>query len=65
VKAVRAASTAASFAGGEAAERALFAELMGGAQARALQYFFFAERKVGKIPDIPSDTAPTAIKSAG
>ena len=46
-------------------ERKLFMELMGGKQARAQQYFFFAERKAAKIDDIPEDTVPRDIKRVG
>ena len=34
-------------------EQEIFSGLMGGAQARAQQYFFFSEREAAKIPDIP------------
>ena len=37
-------------------ERRLFMELMSGTQARAQQYFFFAERKAAKIDGLPEDT---------
>ena len=40
-------------------ERKLFMELMSGTQARAQQYFFFAERKAAKIENIPEDTQPS------
>jgi 3-hydroxyacyl-CoA dehydrogenase len=46
-------------------ERKLFMELMGGKQAKAQQYFFFAERKAAKIDDIPEDTKPRDIKRVG
>ena len=46
-------------------ERKLFMELMGGKQAKAQQYFFFAERKAAKIDDIPEDTQPRDIKRVG
>jgi 3-hydroxyacyl-CoA dehydrogenase len=46
-------------------ERKLFMELMGGSQARAQQYFFFAERKAAKIDDIPEDTKPRDIGKVG
>ena len=39
-------------------ERRLFMELMSGTQARAQQYFFFAERKAAKIDGMPEDTKP-------
>ncbi len=37
-------------------ERDLFVKLMSGSQSAAQQYYFFAERQVGKLPDIPKDT---------
>ncbi len=46
-------------------ERKLFMELMSGKQAKAQQYFFFAERKAAKIDDIPEDTKPRDIKRVG
>jgi len=46
-------------------ERKLFMELMAGTQAKAQQYFFFAERKAAKIDDIPEDTKPRDIRKVG
>jgi 3-hydroxyacyl-CoA dehydrogenase len=46
-------------------ERKLFMELMSGTQAKAQQYFFFAERKAAKIDDIPEDTKPRDIRKVG
>ena len=46
-------------------ERKLFMELMSGKQAKAQQYFFFAERKAAKIDDVPEDTTPRDIKRVG
>jgi 3-hydroxyacyl-CoA dehydrogenase len=46
-------------------ERKLFMELMSGSQAKAQQYFFFAERKAAKIDDIPEDTRPRDIHRVG
>jgi 3-hydroxyacyl-CoA dehydrogenase len=46
-------------------ERNLFMELMSGTQAKAQQYFFFAERKAAKIDDIPEDTKPRDIRKVG
>src|SRR3546814_16761657 len=40
-------------------------ELMTGTQARAQQYFFFAERKASKIEGLPEDTKPRDIKRVG
>src|SRR6059058_3284020 len=46
-------------------ERKLFMELMSGTQAKAQQYFFFAERKAAKIDGLPEDTHPRDIKRVG
>src|SRR6476659_8589925 len=46
-------------------ERKLFMELMSGTQAKAQQYFFFAERKANKIEGLPENTAPRDIKRVG
>ena len=53
------------FEEGMAVERKLFQELMRGPQSRAQQYFFFAERQAGKIPDVPRDTAEIPITRVG
>ncbi|MEO6579693.1 MAG: 3-hydroxyacyl-CoA dehydrogenase NAD-binding domain-containing protein [Sphingomicrobium sp.] len=64
IKAVEAA-VAKPYAEGVIDERKLFMELMSGGQARAQQYFFFAERKAAKIDGIPDDTRPRDIKRVG
>jgi 3-hydroxyacyl-CoA dehydrogenase len=46
-------------------ERKLFMELMSGTQARAQQYFFFAERKAAKIEGLPEGTTPRDVKRVG
>ena len=46
-------------------ERKLFMELMSGVQARAQQYFFFAERKAAKIEGLPEGTRPRDIQRVG
>ena len=46
-------------------ERKLFMELMAGTQAKAQQYFFFAERKAAKIENLPENTEPRPIKKVG
>jgi 3-hydroxyacyl-CoA dehydrogenase len=46
-------------------ERALFMELMTGTQARAQQYFFFAERKASKIEGLAEDTKAREIRKVG
>jgi 3-hydroxyacyl-CoA dehydrogenase len=38
---------------------------MSGTQARAQQYFFFAERKAAKIDGLPEDTRPREIRKVG
>src|SRR5437868_4761727 len=53
------------YAEGVIEERKLFMELMSGTQARAQQYFFFAERKAAKIEGLPQDTAPREIARVG
>ena len=64
VKAVEAAVNK-PFAEGLKYERELFAELMKGSQSAAQRYYFFAERQVAKIPDIPKDTPLIDIKKVG
>ena len=46
-------------------ERKLFMELMSGTQAKAQQYFFFAERKANKIEGLPEDTRPRDVRKVG
>ena len=46
-------------------ERKLFMELMSGTQAKAQQYFFFAERKAAKIEGLAEDVRPRDIKRVG
>jgi 3-hydroxyacyl-CoA dehydrogenase len=64
IRAVEAA-VAMPYAEGVIEERKLFMELMSGSQARAQQYFFFAERKAAKIENIPEDTHPREVKKVG
>jgi len=64
VKAVEAA-VHKSFEEGLAYERELFSELMNGSQSAAQRYYFFAERQVAKIPDVPKDTPTLDIKKVG
>jgi 3-hydroxyacyl-CoA dehydrogenase len=64
IKAVEAA-VAKPYAEGVIDERNLFMGLMSGTQAKAQQYFFFAERKAAKIDDIPEDTQPRSVKKVG
>ena len=64
IKAVEAA-VAKPYAEGVIDERNLFMGLMSGTQARAQQYFFFAERKAAKIDNIPEDTQPRTVRKVG
>jgi len=64
VEAVRVA-TQKPYAEGVLDERKLFMELMSGTQAKAQQYFFFAERKAAKIDGLPEGTSPRDIKRVG
>jgi len=64
LEAVRVA-TQKAYAQGVLDERKLFMELMSGAQAKAQQYFFFAERKASKIEGIADDVKPREIKRVG
>ena len=64
---VRAVSTALEkpYSEGVIEERKLFMELMSGTQARAQQYFFFAERKAAKIEGLPEETKPRDVGRVG
>ncbi|MBI5062036.1 MAG: enoyl-CoA hydratase/isomerase family protein, partial [Desulfatitalea sp.] len=64
VKAVEAAVNK-PFAEGLKYERELFSQLMMGSQSAAQRYYFFAERQVAKIPDIPKETPLIDIKKVG
>src|SRR3954454_20798310 len=64
IEAVRVA-TQKPYSEGGIDERLLFMELMSGTQARAQQYFFFAERKAAKIDNLPEGTVPRDIKRVG
>ena len=46
-------------------ERKLFMELMSGTQAKAQQYFFFAERKAAKIEGLAEDVRPRDVRKVG
>ncbi|MDP9086345.1 MAG: 3-hydroxyacyl-CoA dehydrogenase NAD-binding domain-containing protein [Pseudomonadota bacterium] len=59
------AALAKPYAEGVLDERRLFMQLMSGTQAKAQQYFFFAERKASKIDGIPDDTRSRDIKRVG
>jgi 3-hydroxyacyl-CoA dehydrogenase len=59
------AAVARPYAEGVLEERRLFMELMSGTQAKAQQYFFFAERQAAKIDGLPEGTAPRRIERVG
>ncbi|WP_037502482.1 3-hydroxyacyl-CoA dehydrogenase NAD-binding domain-containing protein [Sphingomonas jaspsi] len=59
------AATKLPYAEGVNVERTKFMELMSGIQAKAQQYFFFAERKASKIDGIADDVKPRAINKVG
>ncbi|HEX8655045.1 MAG TPA: 3-hydroxyacyl-CoA dehydrogenase NAD-binding domain-containing protein [Allosphingosinicella sp.] len=59
------AAVARPYAEGVQEERRLFMELMSGTQARAQQYFFFAERQAAKIDGLPEGTTPREIGRVG
>jgi 3-hydroxyacyl-CoA dehydrogenase len=60
-----AASVELPFEEGLIREKELLQELVGGPQPAALQYAFFAERQVNRIPDVPADTPQTPIDRVG
>ncbi|MFL6744740.1 MAG: 3-hydroxyacyl-CoA dehydrogenase NAD-binding domain-containing protein [Sphingomicrobium sp.] len=53
------------YAEGVIEERKLFMELMSGTQAKAQQYFFFAERKAAKIEGLAENTEPRPVRKVG
>jgi 3-hydroxyacyl-CoA dehydrogenase len=59
------AAVAKPYAEGVQDERRLFMELMSGTQARAQQYFFFAERQAAKIDGLPEGTMPRPVNRVG
>jgi 3-hydroxyacyl-CoA dehydrogenase len=59
------AAVAKPYAEGVIQERQLFMELMSGTQAKAQQYFFFAERQAAKIDGLPEGTQPRRIDKVG
>ncbi len=59
------AAVAKPYAEGVLEERQLFMALMSGTQAKAQQYFFFAERKAAKVDNVPEDTQPRDIRKVG
>ncbi len=59
------ASLRLTFDEGLSFERALYVELRDSAEAKAQRHAFFAERQVGKIPEVPNDTKTRAIAKVG
>jgi 3-hydroxyacyl-CoA dehydrogenase len=64
VDALEAAATL-SFDQGLKREHELFLECQAGAQAKALQYVFFAERKAGSVPNLDKRTQRREINAVG
>ena len=54
-----------SFDEGIKVERDLFIKLISGNQSAAQRYFFFAQRQVAKVPDIPKETELLDIDKVG
>jgi 3-hydroxyacyl-CoA dehydrogenase len=54
-----------SFKEGIKVERDLFLKLVTGNQSAAQRYFFFSQRQVAKIPDIPRETEKLKINEVG
>ena len=54
-----------SFEEGIKVERYLFLKLVTGNQSAAQRYFFFSQRQVAKIPDIPRETEKLKINEVG
>jgi 3-hydroxyacyl-CoA dehydrogenase len=46
-------------------ERERFLHLIRTTESQALRHAFFAERQAGKVPDLPPETPPRAIRQAG
>ena len=58
------AATTLDFDAGCQFERDRFMELVQTTESKAMRHFFFGERTVAKIPDVPEDTQLRPIKSA-
>ncbi len=59
------AAVGGSFEEGLAVERKLFVKLVTGQQSAAQRYYFFAERRANKIPDVPAGTPERKIAKVG
>ncbi len=58
-------ATKLPFADGMKKEREIFVRLLTSDQSKAMRHAFFAERQVGKIPDVPKDTPTRAVEKVG
>lgn len=54
-----------SFDDGMRAEREIFARCVASDQSAAMRHAFFAEREVGKIPDVPKETPAREVAKVG
>jgi len=59
------AAVALPFDEGLKKEKALYAQLVAGPQPAALQYAFFAERQIDRIPGLPADITPVDFRKIG
>jgi len=65
IQCVEAAVNVGDFDAGMKVEQECFARCLQHPQREALIHMFFAEREVGKVPDVPKDTPTQAIEQAG
>jgi len=65
VRCIEAAVNSESFEAGLAVEQELFRELITGAQSLAQRHFFFAERQIWKLPDVPRETSQIDVQKVG
>jgi 3-hydroxyacyl-CoA dehydrogenase len=65
IQCVEAAVNVGDFDAGMKVEQECFAKCLQHPQREALIHMFFAEREVGKVPDVPKDTPTQAIERAG
>ena len=65
VRCIEAAVNSESFEAGLAVEQELFRELITGPQSLAQRHFFFAERQIWKLPDVPRETSQIDVQKVG
>ena len=65
VRCIEAAVNSESFEAGLAVEQGLFRELITGPQSLAQRHFFFAERQIWKLPDVPRETPQVDVQKVG